>query len=271
MTPITYLFVPATRPERIAKAFAAGAHAVIADLEDAVDAQDKLSARAHLDVCLPTLDQRVWLRLNAATSPWFEDDLALVARHRDRIAGVMLAKTESSFEIDALESAAGQDMGIMPLVESAAGLLALEKICAHPRVVRIAFGSADLARDLGCEDDWDVLQFARAQVVLHSAAAHLLAPVDGVTFALDVPAQVETDAARAARWGFGAKLCIHPSQLAPAVRGFAPAQHQLDWARGVMQAADGGSGAQRWQGQLIDRPVIERARHILQRHEALAS
>ncbi|MES1977067.1 MAG: CoA ester lyase [Pseudomonadota bacterium] len=268
MTPVTYLFVPATRTERVAKAFAAGAHAVIIDLEDAIDAGVKDEARAQLDAFLTASVQPVWIRTNAVTTQWFEDDLALVKKHPEKIAGVMLAKTESPFEVDAVNDGSAENIAVIALVESAAGMLALERICAHPRVTRIAFGSADLSRDLGCEDAWDTLQFARSQVVLHSAAAHLLSPIDGVTFALDKPDVVERDAALAARHGFGAKLCIHPSQINPALQGFAPTAQQLQWATQILAASASGSGAQRLQGQMVDRPVIERARQILQRHES---
>jgi citrate lyase subunit beta/citryl-CoA lyase len=269
MTPVTYLFVPATRTERIAKAFAAGAHAVIVDLEDAIDASEKVAARAQLDAFLTASVRSVWIRTSAVTTQWFEDDLVLIKKHAKKLAGVMLAKTESPFEVDAVDIGNGDDMAVIALVESAAGMLALERICAHPRVIRIAFGSADLSRDLGCEDAWDTLQFARSQVVLHSAAAHLLSPMDGVTFALDQPDVVQRDAALAARHGFGAKLCIHPSQLQPTLQGFAPTVQQLQWAQKILDAAASGSGAQRLQGQMVDRPVIERARQIFQRHESL--
>ncbi len=271
MTPVTYLFVPATRTERIAKAFAAGAHAVIVDLEDAVDAADKAAARAQLDAFLTASVQPVWIRTNAVSTPWFEDDVALARKHASRIAGVMLAKTESARNVDAVnESANGStNIPVIALVESAAGVLALDQICAHPRVTRIAFGSADLSRDLGCEDAWDTLQFARAQVILHSAFRQLNPPIDGVTFALDTPAIVQQDAALAARHGFGAKLCIHPSQLSPTLQGFAPTAQQLQWAGAILEAASAGSGAQRLHGQMVDRPVIERARQILQRHASL--
>ncbi len=271
MTPVTYLFVPATRTERIAKAFSAGAHAVIVDLEDAIDAGAKDQARAQLDAFLTASVQPVWIRTNAVTTQWFEDDLKLVEKHQKKVAGVMLAKTESPFEVDAVDAGTEGKEGtaVIALVESAAGMLALERICAHPRVTRIAFGSADLSRDLGCEDAWDTLQFARSQVVLHSAAAHLLSPIDGVTFALDQPDVVQRDAALAARHGFGAKLCIHPSQINPALQGFAPTEQQLQWATQILAAGASDSGAQRLQGQMVDRPVIERARQILQRHDSL--
>lgn len=262
--PITWLFVPATRPERLAKAFAAGAHAVIADLEDAVDAQDKTRARAGLEEALKAGPHRpnLWLRINAVGTPWFEADLALVHRYQTALAGVMLPKTESAADLHALACA----MPVLALIESARGLLALGDICQHPQLARLAFGSVDFSRDLGCEEQWDVLLQARMQIVTHSAAARLGAPVDGVTLALDVADHAASDAARAAQLGFGGKLCIHPSQLAPVVRGFAPTPEQVQWAtRVVALSRVVGSGAQRIDGQMVDRPVIDRARAVLDR------
>ncbi len=269
MTPITYLFVPALRTERIAKAFAAGAHAVIVDLEDAVDIRDKSRAREQLDDFLSSSPQPVWLRVNAVSTPWFADDKALIEKHCRQLAGVMLAKTESGADIDALEFDGAPALPVIALIESARGVLRLGDICTHPRLSRLAYGSADLSRDLGCEDDWDVLAYTRMQLVLHSSAARLAPPIDGVTFALDQPEVVQHDAVRAARMGFAGKLCVHPSQLQPTVKGFAPSESQRQWALQVVAAADAGSGAQRLNGQLVDSPVIALAQQILQRHEAL--
>lgn len=261
--PITWLFVPATRPERLAKAFAAGAHAVIADLEDAVDAQHKASARAQLDAILSRGPQQgLWVRINAVETPWFEADLALVHQHRHVLAGVMLSKTESIADLRALDC----EVPVLALIESARGMLALGEICRCAHLARLAFGSVDFCRDLGCEDDWELLLQARMQIVMHSAAARLPAPVDGVTLALDAADHVARDAARAVRLGFGGKLCIHPTQLASVMQGFAPTAQQVQWAtRVVALSQQAGSGAQRIDGQMVDRPIIERARAVLKR------
>lgn len=265
---VTWLFVPATRPDRLEKAAIAGAHAIIADLEDAVDPGDKADARAQLDTVLGAGRVKPWLRINAVGTPWFAQDLALLQKHHAAVAGVMLAKTESASDLQALDC----DLPVLGLIESARGLLALDEICRHPRITRLAFGAADLSADLGCEDDWDLLWPARLQVLIHSAAARLPPPVDGVTMALQNIGQVEGDARRAARAGFGAKLCIHPAQLAPVLQGFAPSEAQLQWARRIMVLAqESGSGAQRMDGQMVDRPVIERARRILERQTGAAA
>lgn len=267
----TYLFVPANRPQRLSKACAAGADAVIIDLEDAVDPADKALARDALHSWLTTrapatdTDPELWVRMNAVGTPWFEHDLSLLKRHTSALTGIMLPKTEAGRDIDALQALG---LPVIALVESARGLLGLADICAHPGVQRLAFGSADLARDLGCEDAWDTLLPHRAQLVLHAAAAGLPPPIDGVSFALDEPDRVTADARQALRLGMGAKLCIHPTQLAACRRGFAPTEAQQHWAQQVLAAAAAGQGAQRLAGQMIDRPVIERAQLIMSRVSA---
>lgn len=264
----TYLFVPASRPERLTKACAAGADAVIIDLEDAVDPADKALARDALhgwltQQALPAdTSPELWVRVNAVGTPWFEHDLTLLQHHSAVLTGVMLPKTENGRDIDALQVLG---LPVIALVESARGLLSLAELCAHPNVQRLAFGSADLARDLGCEDAWDTLLPHRAQLVLHAAAAGLPPPIDGVSFVLDEPDRVTDDARQALRLGMGAKLCIHPAQLAACRRGFAPTEAQQRWAREVLAAAANGAGAQRLAGQMIDRPVIERAQLLLSR------
>jgi citrate lyase beta subunit len=259
--PITYLFVPATHTTRIEKALSSGAHAVIIDLEDAVDPSDKVAARTQLETYLQARQsaQELWVRINAVGTPWFADDRALLIQYKTVLAGVMLPKTQSYADLKHLDC----DLPVIALIESARGLLALADICRHPNLVRLAFGSADLSRDLGCEDAPDVLASMRTQLVLHSAAAGLLAPIDGVTFSLDNPELSQADAARASRCGFGAKLCIHPSQLKPVVSGFAPTAAQYKWATNVLSVANAGSGAQRLGGEMIDKPVIDRALAIL--------
>lgn len=252
MTPLSYLFVPATRTDRIAKAFEAHSDAVIVDLEDAVDASQKQSARKQVQAYFDShrgTTQTVWLRINAVATPWFADDLALVNRHHSGIAGVMLAKTESGADLDALQTALALPLPVIALVESAKGILSLASISHHPSVTRLAFGSADLARDLGCEDAWDTLLHARMQMLLHSTCAGLEAPIDGVTFSLDDASRVTFEASRAAR------------------AGFAPSPEQVQWARRVLESGAAGSGAQRLNGEMIDKPVVERAQKIMARHQ----
>lgn len=257
----SYLFVPGNRPERFDKAYAAGAHAVIVDLEDAVAPADKVAAREAARAWL-TAKKPVWLRINGPESEWFARDLDLVSLAGVR--GVMLPKAEDTKAIAEIHARAGAGARIIPLIESALGLWRAEAIACAQGVERLAFGSVDFQLDTGITGEHEELLFARSQLVLVSRVAGRLSPVDGVTVALDDAAVLREDVARARRLGFGGKLCIHPKQVAGVNAGFHPPDADLALARRVLEAADAAANnAVRLDGKLIDRPIIDRARAIL--------
>jgi citrate lyase subunit beta/citryl-CoA lyase len=253
------LFVPGDRPERFAKAVNAGAQCIILDLEDAVAAEDKARARdcvaQHGIEAAPVL-----VRINGAGTPWFDADLSML--REARIAGVMIPKAASPSVVDAVVTAAGTT-AIVPLVESAAGLGNLGALLSARHVVAAAFGSIDLAADLGCEDDWEPLLAARSALVLQSRLAGIAPPVDGVTVATDDAPLVGQAAKRAQALGFRGKLAIHPKQLAPIRAAFRATGAERDWASRVLAAVERDPrGALTVDGCLVDLPVIERARRI---------
>ncbi len=260
-----WLFVPGNRPERFAKALDSGADAVIIDLEDAVSPDAKPAAREALTTWLRN-DSRsnaqvpVWVRINSVDTPWFDDDLAVAAL--PGLAGVMLPKAQSDAPI-ARVAAAGAT-AVMPLIESAAGFDQLRTIARTAGVSRLAFGSIDLQVDLGMRDaSEDELLWFRTEIVMASRLAGIEAPIDGVSTAIDDSEQIRIDVLRARRLGFGAKLCIHPRQVEPVQRHFAPGATEIDWARRVI-AADAASGgaAVSVDGKMVDKPVLLRARAI---------
>lgn len=263
MQPRTYLFVPADRPERYAKARGAGADAVIIDLEDAVAPDAKARAR---DALAAALDEAapVVVRINAAGTPWYEEDLEL-CRHPG-VAAIMLPKADGIDAVCHAFESAFKD--VLPIIESARGVEEVRAIARVPGVVRLAFGSIDLAVDLGidCAPDGGEaeLQPYRAQVVLASRLGGLAAPVDGVSIAIDDAARLRADAERSRRLGFGAKLCIHPKQIAVVQAVFVPDAERVAWAQRVCAAfAAAGGAAVAVDGQMIDVPVVERARAVL--------
>ncbi|MCE5292844.1 MAG: CoA ester lyase, partial [Nocardiaceae bacterium] len=149
---------------------------------------------------------------------------------------------------------------VIPLIETAAGVLNAVEVCRD--TVRPAFGSIDLAAQLGIDpQNRDALATARSTLVLAAAAAGVAAPIDGVTTALSDPGRLADDIRNARRLGFTAKLCIHPSQIAPTKQALAPTGIDIEWAERVISAA--GNGAIAIDGAMVDKPVIERARQIL--------
>lgn len=258
--PRSYLFVPANRPERFAKACAAGADVVIVDLEDAVPPTEKSAARDSLARWLSPANP-VLVRINGASSEWFDDDVAVCAL--PGVAGIILPKTESVDEV-ALIGCASRERPVLPLIETALGMRHAEAIAGALHVQRLVFGTIDFQLDLDLEGDGEELLFYRSQLVLASRLAGILAPVDGVTLEIDDQDLLREATLYARRLGFGAKLCIHPRQLAPVHAGFAPTVAQLDWSRRVVQAANEADGAAiAVDGKMVDRPVILKARQML--------
>lgn len=269
----TFLFVPATRPERIAKALASGAGAVVVDLEDAVAPDDKAAARVSLLAALQALEPaqraRLLVRTNAAGTPWHADDVkAVAACVAHGLAGAMVAKAESAGVLQAAARAIGPQGLLVPLVESNAGLDALDTLARAPQVVRLAFGHLDFQVDLGMEcgaDEAELLP-VRLALVRASRRAGLAAPVDGVTTATDDLPRLQQDTARSRRMGFGGKLCIHPAQVAPVQAAFAPGPDELAWATRVLEAAPAHGGAVfRLDGRMVDAPVLALAARLVAR------
>jgi len=261
------LFVPATRPERIAKALTSGADAVIVDLEDAVEATAKETARANLLAFITEHpDTSLWVRVNDATSPWFIDDLD-VARKLPKGSAVLLPKAESAAQVSAV---AQTRHSVIAQIESARGIIALPEIVATSGVVRLCFGSLDFGLDVGLNPDTpgaaSVLDQARFQILLHSTAANLAAPIDTVFSAIHDTDGLARVASRACEMGFGGMLCIHPTQIAVVHAAFAPGDQDLAWARRIVAAAqESAEGVFCLAGEMVDAPVINRARQILAR------
>ncbi len=266
--PRTYLFVPGNRPDRFGKALASGADAVVLDLEDAVAADDKDAARAAVRAwaadATPADRARVVVRTNDLGSPHAARDLAAVADAA--LTAVMLPKTESADDVATVRSAA-PDVVVLALVESARGLAAAEEIAAAPGVVRLVFGTLDYALDLDLEleDASDGLSYAAGRLAVASRCAGIATPVGGVTPQLGDEARLLADLAWSRRHGFGAKLCIHPAQVAAIHAALAPTTQAVERARRVLEADAGSPGAAQLDGRMIDRPVVLAARRTLAR------
>lgn len=261
----TYLFVPGTRPERFVKALASGADRVVLDLEDAVAPDDKANARSAITTWLqgatPAERSRIVVRINDAGTPWFAADLA--ALNDAPTTAVLLPKAESAAQV-AETQAALPDAGILALIESARGVSEVEHIAAAG-AQRLVFGTLDFALDLDMDISTDAsgLGYAASRIAIASRLAGLSAPVAGVTPQLDDEERLLSDLADARRFGFGAKLCIHPRQVQPIHAALHPGAQALDWAQRVLIADAASPGAARLDGRMIDRPVVLQAQRTL--------
>jgi citrate lyase subunit beta/citryl-CoA lyase len=258
--PRSYLFVPGDRPERFAKAAASGAGCIVLDLEDAVAPGAKDAAREAV-LAMPACPVPALLRINPAATEWHAADVAAARTllRRGAIAGIMLPKADAQ----TAQAAVAQGCGpLVVLLETVAALIGLRALAAVPGIARIAFGAVDFALDAGIPGEGEALAFVRSQLVLESRYADLPPPVDGVSTALDDATTLAADVRRARDFGFGAKLCIHPRQIAAVETGFAPSAEELAWAQRVRTAAATG-GAVAVDGKLVDAPILARANALL--------
>lgn len=265
----SFLFVPANRPERFVKALNSGADAVILDLEDSVPQQSKADARIAIRQCWPQLKQSscaIVIRINSPETELGQQDLAEL-QGLPGLDGVMVPKCEF---VQTLQQVAQtfSEVPTLPIVESAAGYLALAAIAGAPLVCRLVVGHIDFLADTGmtCSDDQRELDSLRFQVAMCTRQAGLAPAVDGVTVSVDDEVLIRTDTERAIRFGFGGKLCIHPKQV-PAVHAtLAPSPVQVEWSQRVLAAMEASQGsAVQLDGKMIDLPVVLQAQRLLAR------
>lgn len=267
---VTALFVPGDRPERFAKAAAAGAGAVIIDLEDAVAPNAKSAAlAAAVEAVAPSeggAAVRALVRVNPQGSCHYDGEItSLLSSARtpgSGLLGLVVPKAEDPGALRQLRADMPEHLALVPLIESALGVVNAVELARVSGVTRLAFGAIDFALDIDADGGDRFLDHARSQLVLASRAAGITAPLDSPSTDIR-DADRTADSARLGRnFGFGGKLCIHPAQLGTVRRAFAPTEADLEWALSVIGAE---GGAAQVDGQMIDRPVTERAKRILQR------
>lgn len=265
---VTALFVPGDRPERFSKAVSAQPDVIIIDLEDAVPPGAKGAA---LSATLEALSTGTRLKSLVRINPFGTETtdaelgalLALAQQEDHGLLGIVVPKAEDTA---ALRELAGRcsalDLAVVPLVESAAGIVGAAGIAGISGVTRMAFGAIDYALDIDAGSDDRFVDYARSVLVVSSRAGAIPAPLDSPTTHIKENDKVRASAQLARGYGFGGKLCIHPSQIPVVKQAFQPDAEEVQWAEGVVSAV---GGASQINGQMIDRPVIERAQRILAR------
>lgn len=265
----SFLFVPANRPERFAKALASGADAVILDLEDSVPLACKAEARDTVRQAWPQLQQdacSLVIRINSLDTEWGQQDLGGL-QGLPGLGGVMVPKCEGA---QTLQRVAQVFAGVpsLPIIESAQGYLALREIAQAPQVGRLVVGHIDFLADTGMNvsDDQRELDSLRFEVAMCTRLGKLAPAVDGVTVSVDNEALIRADTERALRFGFGAKLCIHPRQVPVVHATLAPTAAQVEWAHRVLAAMQASKGsAVQLDGKMVDLPVELQAQRLLER------
>jgi (S)-citramalyl-CoA lyase len=271
----SWLFTPATRPDRFPNAAANGADVLIIDLEDSVAAGDKMAARTSALDFVPRLAWRPGaaapsvicaLRINGLdTRPGLADLYTLLGCAADPMY-LVVPKIDSPGHlhvIDRLLASAGKSARLIAQIESAQGLAQAEAIAAAtPRLAGLMFGTADMAADLGSDMTWNSLLYARSRVIAAAALRGLFA-IDAPFFAIkDIPRLV-TETANAVALGFSGKCAIHPSQVAVINAAWVPSGAEISNARAVLEENNKGVGVVN--GIMVDEAVARRARRVLAR------
>lgn len=259
-----WLFCPADRPERYGKA-AAVADVVILDLEDGVAAADRPAAREALR-STPLDPQRTVVRVNPAGTEDQARDLEALAD--TAYTTVMLAKTESAAQVDALAP-----RQVVALIETPRGAVFCADIAAAEQCVAMMWGAEDLVAAMGGGSSRradgryrDVARHVRSSVLL-AASTFGRAALDAVYLNIGDLDGLKAEALDGAAVGFAATVCIHPSQIAVVRDAYRPAPERVDWARRVLAAAQTERGVFAFEGQMVDSPVLRHAEAILRRAE----
>jgi citrate lyase subunit beta/citryl-CoA lyase len=279
------MYVPTHVEKFVGSAHTRGADAIILDLEDAVPPDEKVRARGLVQSAAEQVGQAgadVLVRINQGMALALPDIEAAVS---DRVAALYLPKVESAAEVVVLEEAVAKAeeakglpvgrTGLVVLIESALGFLSMVEIArASPRVLALSLGSEDFALDLGMEANDETLFAYKQQLILAAAAAKVSAlGVIGAQTSFADPEAYRAMARRSRAFGFAGSSCIHPKQVALLNEGFSPTEKEVAYAeRVVAEAAEAeraGRGAFAIDGQMIDAPIVERARRLIGRVAAI--
>ena len=273
------LFSPGDQPALMRKAPGAGADVVVFDLEDAVAPARKPEARAAVNDVLTDESFDPECEVCVRVTPpdvAASEDLAGVLAGSPRIDSVMLPKVADADDVAALASMLddhGVALDVIPIVESAAGVLHAEEIAAAGRTAAIAFGAEDLAADVGAtrtEEGTEVL-YAREHVVLAASAAGVDA-IDTIHADIEDTAGLREQTEFAIELGYDGKMAIHPAQVDVINNAFTPPSDRIEWAERVVAATEEaeaeGRGVFSVDGEMIDAPLIAQAERVLERARA---
>ncbi|QMT60985.1 CoA ester lyase [Legionella sp. PC997] len=268
------LFTPGNKPELFAKALTSGANGFILELEDGVPADEKDAARNHVIQFLRTKHPElpIIVRINHITTDAGLPDLIAFKQEPIYYDAVLYPKTESAEELNIIYKVlnlGARNIKLFALIETAKGLLNLNSIVTDSPVSGLVFGAADYAVDVGCGMNWDVLLYARQQLIQAAALTHIPA-LDSPFFDFTNEEQLISEVIRVKELGFKGKLAIHPNQITPIKQNFAPHGNEIERAKKIVALFEQSGGkACQYEGQMIDVPIYKQAQELLKLSEHL--
>ncbi len=261
----TLLFVPGSRPDRFAKARAAGADVTVIDLEDAVAQADKQGARRA--ALAEVAKGGAWaLRINGIATGHGMADLLALHESEDLPAYLLISMVQEARDLEIVSEVLGERCPrLVPLIETPRGLRHALAIAQVPGVAAMMFGGGDFAGELKVAMAWEPLQAARQQLILACAEAGVPA-VDVPFTRLDDDPGLAEECAWSRALGFSAKAAIHPGQLSAIREAFLPSGAEVAEAEDALQAySEAGGKALRHNGRLLEAPLIGHYREIVAR------
>jgi len=292
----SWMFVPGDRQRMIDKALALNVDAIMMDIEDGVTPMEKENARRQIGYSLDQVAERLkadpkyrtparFVRTNAVGTTRMIEDFKAVVRHG--LEGLVIPKVDTVEQVRIVEDELGRDevaqhmpggsVKLLIAIESPAGLFNAHALAtSSPRIVGLMFGAEDFTREMNLpvrrEAEAVDLIYARSHIATAAAAAHIQA-VDGVWVDLNDPDGLKRFARQARLLGMSAISIIHPSQIDIANAAFTPAKEDISYAREVLKAFDEaharGAGAIAFRGQLLDYPIVDRARQTMELAKSL--
>ncbi|MBM2291687.1 CoA ester lyase [Sulfitobacter pseudonitzschiae] len=270
------LYIPASKPRALDKARGLSVDAIIFDLEDAVTAEEKETARGTLAEALAQGGygaRMKIIRINGLDTAWGADDARAAA---DMGAdAILLPKVSSPADLDALAAITG-DAPLWAMMETPAGMLNAGAIAAHPKLQGLVMGTNDLAKELNTRARADRLPLqAGLGLCLLAAKAHGLAIVDGVYNAFKDDEGLALECEQGRDMGFDGKTLIHPAQVDVTNTAYSPSEAEIDTARRQIEAFDAveasGQGVAVVDGKIVENLHVETARKLIAQAEAIAA
>jgi citrate lyase subunit beta/citryl-CoA lyase len=261
------LYVPGNNEKMIRNAATLDADSIILDFEDSVPASQKASARDLVAKLSKELDwgkKELCVRVNAVGTPEHTRDVSLV-RRLGRVDTILIPKAEADYSSISRKSG----KAILPIIETAKGLVKLEAVTRAKGVVAVTYGAADYATSVGGSVDAYMDNVAVKTLIIAAARASGVEGVDNVYFDLEDLGGFRAQAIRARSLGFTGKQVVHPSQIPVANEVFTPTDAEVAWATKVIREfTEAGSrkrGAIRIDGELVDAVHYRLAKSILER------
>lgn len=261
------LFVPGSRSDRFAKAKQAGAGLTVIDLEDAVPADEKASARTAALAHMAGAERDGWaIRINAIDTAEGIRDLAALADCEHLPPYLLLPMVEHPVEVEIVAKALGDVCpSLIPLIETPKGLRFAHDVAGAPNIAAMMFGGGDFSGELGVELAWEPLLAARHQFVL-ACAEHCVPAIDVPFIHIDDEDDLAEECRRAEAIGFDAKAAIHPRQVEAIEAAFEPDEDSVNAAAEALQAyEEAGERAIRFKGRMLEAPLVKKYRAVIAR------